>query len=225
MRPSSSVVRVVGRSAWIAAWAGVALAPVHALSRFATEDGREDLRFAPTRLWAEPAAERLRPLLQWSDPDTVYITYGKGWLVLFVAATACAFLVHSTRRRSGLERLAWPVALTGLVLASASLVSDYFTPWIDESFLFLGIPGTLISVLGSLTLGIALLRRGFRPRATAWLLILWLPLLVVLSSLVAMGAGALPMLFAWGFAGRAMGARRHTRRPLPTPSSGASTTA
>jgi hypothetical protein len=204
MQVSEGTARVVGRAAWIAAWAGVVLAPVHALSRFATEDGREDLEFTPTRLWAEPAADRLRPLLNWADPDTVYVTYGKAWFFLFLAATAAAFVVRRSRTPDGLERIAWPVALTGLVIATASLVGDYFTPWIDQSFLILGIPGMLISLLGSLLLGIALLRRGFRPRTTGWLLALWIPLFIVLSSVVAMGAAALPMLFAWGSAGRAV---------------------
>jgi hypothetical protein len=49
---------------------------------------------------------------------------------------------------------------------------------------------------------VALLRRGFRPRTTAILLVLWLPLLPVLSSVVALGAALLPALFAWGTAHR-----------------------
>jgi len=202
MHVSQNTMRTVGHAAWIGAWVGVVLAPLHALSRFATAEGREDLQFAPTRLWAEPAARRLRPLLEWADPDTVYLTYGKVWLFPFLAATVCAFLVWGSRDRRGLERVAWPITLTGLVIATVSVVGDYFTPWIDASFLFLGIPGTLISLAGSLLLGIALLRRGFRPRLTALLLILWFPLLFVLSSVASMGAAALPMLFAWGLAGR-----------------------
>jgi len=166
--------------------------------------------------WAEPAAERLRALLDWADSNTVYITYGKGWFLLFLAATACAFLVRRSRNPRALERIEWAVALTGLVIATASLVGDYFTPWIDESFLYVGIPGPLISLLGSLLLGIALLRRGFRPRTTGWLLVLWFPLFMVLSSVVAMGAAAPPMLFAWGLAGHAMASATwpETRRPV-----------
>ena len=107
----------------------------------------------------------------------------------------------------GLERIAWPIALTGLTLETASVAGDYYTPWIDESFLFIGLPGMLISLIGSLLLGIALLRRRFRPYTTGWLLVLSFPLMVLLSELVAMGAAALPTLFAWGLAGRAMAAR------------------
>jgi hypothetical protein len=204
MQISDSTARVVGRVAWLGAWAGVVLAPIHALSRFATADGQEDLESPAVRAWAEPAAERFRALLDWSNPDTVYVSYGKGWFFLFLAATACAFLVRRTRDPRGLERIAWPIALTGLVIATASVLGDYFTPWTDQSFILLGLPGVLISLVGSLLLGIALLRCRYQPRLTGWLLVLWFPLFVLLSSLVAMGAAALPMLFAWGLAGRSI---------------------
>jgi hypothetical protein len=72
----------------------------------------------------------------------------------------------------------------------------------DESFAYVGIPSTLLSAVGSIVLGVALLRRGFTPRATPWLLILWLPLFFLLSSVIAMGAAMLPVIWAWGLAGR-----------------------
>jgi hypothetical protein len=40
--------------------------------------------------------------------------------------------------------------------------------------------------------------------------VLWLPLFFLLSSVIAMGASLLPMLFAWGIAGRAI-----ALRPVP----------
>jgi hypothetical protein len=49
------------------------------------------------------------------------------------------------------------------------MFGDYYTPWIDQSFLLLTIPGLLISLVGSTMLGIALLRNRYRPRTTAWL--------------------------------------------------------
>jgi hypothetical protein len=217
MQVSDRTVRLVGRSAWLGAWVGVVLAPIHALSRFATADGRQDLESAVVRTWAEPAAGRLRPLLDWANPDTVYVTYGKLWLLLFLAATACAFLVRRERDPRGFERIAWRITLTGLAVATASVMGDYFTPWLDQSFLLLGIPGVLISLSGSLLLGIALLRRGFRPRMTAWLLALWLPLFMALSSVIAMGAAALPMLFAWGLAGQAMATAGRLESTVPEP--------
>jgi hypothetical protein len=196
--------RWVGITAWAAAWVGLVLAPVHALSRFATVDGTADLQSAVVRAWAEPAARWLRPLLDWSDADTVYVTFGRGWLPLLLAATVCAFVVRRRHDPRGRERWVWWISLTGYAAATVSVVGDYFTPWMDESFAFVGIPAILVSVFGSTVLGVVQLRRPFRPRATAWLLALWLPLFFLLSSVIAMGAALLPMLWAWGFAGRAL---------------------
>jgi hypothetical protein len=200
--PTTSAARTAGYLALAGAYAGTILAPIHALSRFATPDGAEDLESSVVRAWAVPAAERLRPLLDWSDPMTVYTTYGRVWLPILLAATACAFAIRRHRDPVGLERWGWRLALPGYVLATASIVGDYWTPWMETSFAYLGIPGMLLSVAGSTLLGVALLRRRFRPRITGWLLATWLPTLVALSGIIALGAALLPMLWAWALAGR-----------------------
>jgi hypothetical protein len=169
-----------------------------------------------------PAARALRPLLTWSDADTVYVAYGRIWLPLLLVATVCAVVVRRRRDPRGTERWAWWITLIGYAIATVSVVGDYFTPWMDRSFAFVGIPGILTSVLGSTVLGVALLRRGFRPRATAWLLALWLPLFFLLSALIAMGAALLPMLWAWGLAGRSLWAPA-SLPPAPVPSDRATT--
>lgn len=88
-------------------------------------------------------------------------------MFVFVAATLCAFAVRRRRIPVGAEKWGWRIALTGYVIATASTFGDYWTPYLDESFLFLGLPGMLLSLIGSTTLGIALLRRrsgrGRRP--------------------------------------------------------------
>jgi hypothetical protein len=212
--PTTNAARAAGHVALVAACAGTILAPIHALSRFATADGAGDLDSFIVRAWAVPAARWLRPLLDWSDPMTVYITYGRVWLPILLAATACAFAIRHRRDPLRLERRGWRLALPGYVLATASVVGDYWTPWMDTSFAYLGIPGMLISVVGSTVLGIALLRRRFRPRLTGWLLATWLPALVALSSLIALGAALLPMLWAWALAGRIL--RTDHPRPATT---------
>lgn len=193
----------VGRTAWFAAWTGLVLAPVHALARFATEDGKADLDSAVVRAWAEPARERLLPLLDWADPDTVYLTYGKLFFPILLAATLCAFAVRRRRAQArGAEMWGWRIASVGYVVLTAATVGEYWTPYLDEAFAILAIPGLLLSVIGSTVLGIGLLRRRFQPRLSAWLLAGWLPLVVLLSAVVALGAALLPMLFAWALAGR-----------------------
>ncbi len=62
--------------------------------------------------------------------------------------------------------------------------------------------GLLVALVGSGVLGVALLRRGHRPRATGWLLVAWSPLFVLLSATIALGAAILPIVWAWALAGR-----------------------
>ena len=161
---------LLGRVGVASAALATVWAPLHALARFATEDGKKDLESGAVRAWAEPARDALGPLLDWGSADTVYTTYGKLWFPLFLVATLSAFAVRARRGEvRGAEKWGWRVALLGYVLLTASTFGDYWTPWMDASFVALGLPGLLFGVFGSLALGIGLLRRGFRPRTTAWL--------------------------------------------------------
>jgi hypothetical protein len=72
----------------------------------------------------------------------------------------------------------------------------------------------LLGTFGSSALGASLLRRDFRPRATAWLLTLSLPLFVLLSTVSSLGTGIVPLVLAWAFAGHRLAANAATR---PTP--------
>lgn len=194
--------RTIRTAAWVGAWLGALLAPLHALARFATTEGAGDLANPLTRAWAEPAAEVLRPLLSWGGADTVYLAYGRVWLVVVGAATLCALTVRSERDPAGLERWGWRLALPGYVVLTTGLLVTYWTPWLEPGFMFLVVPGMLLSLIGSTVLGIGLLgRRGGRP-ATRWLLALWLPSFVALSAVIALGAAVLPMVWAWALAGR-----------------------
>lgn len=190
----------VGKAAFAAAVAGTVLAPIAALSRFATEEGKEDLELPGVRAWAEPAADTLSPLLEWGSADTVYLTYGKLWAPILLAAVLCAVAVRRRRTPTGAEKWGWRLVLTGMVGIGVGVTASYWTPLLDQAFLAT-IPFMLIALIGGLVLGIGLLRRGFRPRATAVLLLLWLPLFFVLTDLIAMGAALLPMLWAFGLAG------------------------
>ena len=119
-------------------------------------------------------------MLDWANPDAVYLTYGKIWFPVFVAFTLCAFVVRRRRQPVGFEKWAWRIALAGYVLACVGVFCDYWTQWDTyNAVLRRGVPdhppGLLLTLLGSTVLGIALLRRGFVPRSSAWLLALTLP--------------------------------------------------
>jgi hypothetical protein len=58
-----------------------------------------------------------------------------------------------------------------------------------------------VLLVGSTMVGIALLRGGFRPKVSAWLLTLAIPLAFGLEAFTSMGSMALPVMFAFGIAG------------------------
>jgi hypothetical protein len=214
MFESVDTQRRIGRFAWVMAWVGLVVGQLHALARFATEDGKEDLELPLTSAWAEPAADLLQPLLGWADPDIVYITYGKVWFPVFVAFTLCAFVVYRRRRPAGFEKWAWRAAITAYALASAGVFLDYWTQWTGdyngdgiEGKLFtlawlVTVPSFLMFLLSSTALGVTLLVKRFRPTLPAVLLALLVPLAIGILQVTSMGSAALPVMFAFGILGR-----------------------
>lgn len=206
--------RLIGRLSWISAWAALVLGQLHALARHATEDGASDLELPATRAWAEPAADLVAPLLTWGDPDLVYVTYGKLWLPVFVLFTAAAFVAHRHRRPRGFEKWAWRAVLVGYVGACVSVVGEYWTQWTGEPNALLDIvflasmPFLLLTMLGSTVLGVTLLVKGYRPRATAVLVACAVPGLVVIPMVTSLGNIVLPLAFGWAVAARRIGSGR-----------------
>lgn len=207
MLDSPQTQRTIGRFAWARAWFGLVMGQLHALARHNTADGKEDLQAWTTRVWSDPARSALRPLLDWADPDTVYLTYGKLWLPVLVALTLCAFVVRARRRPTGFETWAWRAVLLGCCYACVGVAAEYWTRWTDYSSFFdaaflATLPAIPIIMIGSTVVGSTLLRRGFRPRATALLLTVALPLAPVISMFTSLGNIFLPIAFAFGIAGR-----------------------
>jgi hypothetical protein len=198
-------------TSWAAVGAAVVVAPLHALARYATDDGRSDLDSAAVRFWAEPAARAVRPLLDWSDPDTVYRAYGKVWPLAITAALGGAIVVLRSRRPARLERWGWRLALPGLGLMILGLFG-FFWLGLDIAYLVAGLPGYLLAVVGCALIGLGLRRDGFRPRMVPVLLLGWLPLDIALSSVLSQGAGTVPMLVAWALAVGAVAGEPVSRR-------------
>ena len=112
MEITSSVARRISQFAWVMAAAGTVIGQVHALAR--AQAHPDDFVESPlARVWGEPAIRMLQPLLDWSDPWTVYVTYGKIWLPVCLAFSAAAYLVYRRRRPQGTERRLWQVTLAG----------------------------------------------------------------------------------------------------------------
>lgn len=214
MLDSIRAQRRVGRFAWVMAWTGLIVGQLHALARFATQDGKEDLELPLTAVWAEPATDLLQPLLGWADADIVYITYGKIWFPVYLAFTLCAFVVYRRRQPTGIEKGAWWLSIAAYAMASLAVFLDYWTQWtgdyngagIEGALFMLGwyvtVPGLLLLVLGSSLLGIALLVKRFRPVLPAILLALTFPIAVAVLQVTSLGSIALPVMFAFGILGR-----------------------
>ena len=153
-------------------------------------------------------------MLEWADPDLVYVTYGKIWFPVFLAFTLCAFVVHRRRQPEGFERWAWRAALAAYVLATVSVFLDYWTQWTGnyegggiEAQLFtlaffVTVPAMLLVLLSTTVLGGVLLAKRFRPWLPAVLLVLIIPLGVAILQVTSMGSVALPVMFAFGILGR-----------------------
>ena len=203
--------RMIGRLSWYAAWCGLVLGQLHALARHRTEDGRSDLDLPLTRFWAEPAGDLFSPVLTWADPDIVYVTYGKLWLPVFLAFTACAFVCYRRRRPVRFEKWVWRVVLVAYCGACLSVAAEYWTQWgsstndaLDIVFL-ISLPFVLLTMLSTTVLGVTLLVKRFSPRLVAVLLAVTLPGAFVIPAVTSLGNIVLPIAFAFGILGRRIG--------------------
>jgi len=196
--------RLVAVIAWVMAAFGTLAGQLHALSRVAAHP--EDLESPLLAAWAPPAIDALRPLLDWGDPTLVYWTYGKIWLPVGLAFLAAATLAYRVRGPVGAERVLWRVQLGAYALLVLALAGDYYTPWTDMFFL-VGLAAFAVIGVGGIPLGIVLLRRGFRPRTTAWLLIAMLPFFFVITEVTSMGSAMLPLMWGWAIAAESVARR------------------
>lgn len=200
---SDTTVRRCGLAAVVLGVASIPLAPLNSLARMQIPDGRSDLDNPMASWWAEPAMRALRPrLLDFGDAQTVYLTYGKFYLLAVLAVLACAVATFSRRpdRLGWVERWGWRLTFTGLVLMCVGQVVAYWLAFVDEGYLVV-LLAMLVGVFGNVLLGLGLIRSHFRPRLSAWLILLDLPLSIGLVSIATQATGMWPMMLAWGLIG------------------------
>lgn len=214
--------RRIGLYAALAAVVAAVVSPLLALAYLSTGEGADSLESGTTSWWAKPVLRHAGSVLTWPSPDRAYATYTQALAVLFPAVLLCALVTRRSRLAiAGGELWGWRLALCGYTLACVGLLVAGVTlvpghadsPALDFAFVALLLPAMLLSVIGSTVLGIGLVRAGFRPRATAWLLALAIPLLVVGNLLGHNSLGMLPLMIAWGLAGH----RLCHGEPVPAP--------
>ena len=209
---SQRSTRLIGLYAVIAACLAAVVSPLLALSYFATSGGVDQLRSPTVSAWAVPGRELAGGLLTWTSPVRVYGTYWLAFWLLFTAAFLCARAVHARRPPDAgpLERWGWRLAQVGYVLhpigglAAIAVLIDGSAEniVIDVAFVAVMLPALLIDAIGSTMLGIALLKKSYRPRITAWLLALAFPSIFGISFVGGnFSLGLVPVLAAWAVTG------------------------
>jgi len=209
--------REIGRFAWVMAWVGLVVGQLHALARFRTADGQEDIdpdSYPITAAWAPPADDLLSPLLDWASVDVVYVHYGKIWFPVFVAFTLCAYVVYRRRQPAGFEKWLWRLTIGLYAVACVGVFLCYWTQWtgsydgdgVEALLMSVGFGLTILSMvlmmLLSTVLGVTLLVKRFRPVLPAVLLVLSVPGFILIPEVTSLGSVALPMMFAFGILGR-----------------------
>lgn len=186
---------------WLTSFATLVIGQLHALARHRTEDGKSDLDLPATAWWAEPAGRALDPLLDWAGPDTVYLTYGKWWIVALGVMVAAAVVVMRLRQPYGAEKWGWRLFVGGYGLLTIGVGAYYWGQWtsyniFDDIGLWMQLPAALIGSIGATMLGVVLLRRGARPRLAAVLLLLNIPFVFTISEVTSLGNTDIPTMFA-----------------------------
>lgn len=217
--------RLIAGYAVVAAAVATVVSPLLALAYLSTGEGRSGLRSATTAWWAEPLLQHASWLVDWSSPDRSYATYTQVIAVLFPAVLACAILSRTSRHPQGrAEWWGWLIALIGYGIGTVGLLVAALTlipgragsSALNLVFMVLMVPGMLCSLIGSTVLGIALLRRDFRPLGTGWLLALAIPLFVCGNLLGHNSLGMLPIMIAWGLAGLRIISTESAPEPQPS---------
>lgn len=148
-------------------------------------------RTYPEMPWAQLVEPLVTPFLGFGTYEEVYATYGKMFLPIYLLFLIGLVSLHAriSGRAGRLERRGFQVALIGLAMNLIGNVGDY---WLGEevlhqplwgiSFAFGTLLGTLVYMVGSVLLGIAILRSRVLPRWSGWTLII-APTLGVASGL------------------------------------------
>lgn len=187
----------------------LALQPLTAIAYHRTADGAGDQQAAWVRAWSRPLENALGGVFTWASADTVYLTYGKVYVLALVGILCGVVALRRVDTSSSrLSRWAPCAALAAFGLMTLGVVGEYWTPWTDEVFLLVSVPSLLLVVLSSPLLGVWLLRRRLGSRVGGWMVALTLPGMVGLALLGGhLGFALLWSSVSWALHGRALLAR------------------
>ena len=183
----------------------IAVEPLAAIAYHRTEDGAGQRQAPWVCAWSEPLESTFPGAFTWASADTVYLTYGKTYLVALTGILCAVVALHRIDTSdSWLSRWAPRVALAAFGLMTLGVAGEYWTPWTDQVFVFVSVPSLLLVVLSSPLLGAWLLRRHLGSRLGGWMVALTLPGLVALTVLGGhLGFALIWLSVSWALHGRA----------------------
>jgi hypothetical protein len=166
--------RTLARVAVLASIPAIALEPLTASAYFRTKDGKSSGDPSWIAAWSEPLQRHLHGLFSWGSADTVYLTYGKGFALAFAGMLAAVVLMRRAAPTAGTGRFGWApkASLVAYSLALAGVFGEYWTPWTDQAFVGLSLPGILLLFTVSPFLGAWMLRNRIGSRVGAWMVAL-----------------------------------------------------
>lgn len=174
----------------------------------------------PDMPWAQLIEPLMTPFLGFGTPGDVYATYGKVFFLIYLLFLTGLVSLHThiAGHESRLERRGFRIALIGLVMNLIGNVGDYWLgkeilhqPLWGMSFAIGTMLGTLVYAVGSVLIGIAILRARTLPRWGGWTLIIAPTLGIVLGLWLVKhlpSALVLPMGLGWVVLGFALWTNR-----------------
>jgi hypothetical protein len=213
IHPRPEGVHASGLAAMAGGALGLLCAPLYSLAYFATDDGAPFAESASVQAWAEPAHDLLAPLLSFASPDTVYLTYGKLFLFVWIGMLTGLVGLHARQTGHGgrLERWGFRASLLGLLLLTVGAFGAYWLGLVEASFVAFLVPGLLLLTSGATLFGLGTWRAGVAPRTGAWLLIVGgFPGTFLISELATLGGGLVLLYLAWLVLGHSLRSRPAT---------------
>ncbi len=186
--------------------------PFAASAYFRTADGVDSGKPGHVHAWSAPLQDHFAGMFTWASPETVYLTYGKAFLVTMLGVLAGFVALRRVHAGSGwLSRWAPRLTLLAYALLALGVFGEYWTPWVDQAFLAVSLPALALTFLSSPLLGLWLLRGRLGSPVAAWMLLLTIPGIIGMTVLGGhLGFPLLWLAAAWALEGRWLLARERT---------------